>query len=197
MNKIRIMYKFFILFFILLNFISLSNVSIKDIVLSDSLIQQIVLISRDNTDEKEVTKQLPKIYEKEWEAISNENKSDILSLLHIQHDSIFTNNDSSYNRCIILADSFLLSKQFDFAKFPDTYKNKGENFTYNYKLYLARIIFNAFYKKNALHFLTEDKYFQSFTPYFTNDVLNKSINKDIYINEFFFLINNSNIKLFK
>jgi hypothetical protein len=191
------MHKFYLLILIFLTNNIFANVALKDIVLSDSLMHQIVSISSNNTDENEITKQLSQIYAKEWKAISNENRTAILSLLHIQHDSIFSSNDSSYKQCIILADSFLLSKEFEFAKFPDTYKSKGGSFAYNYKIYLARIIFNAFYTKNALHFLTDDKYFQSFTPYFTNDVLNKSINKDKFINEFFFLINNSNSKLFK
>ena len=174
-----------------------ANVALKDIVLSDSLMHQIVSISSNNTDENEITKQISKIYSKEWESLAKVDREAIIKLLHIQQDSIFSKNDSSYNQCIILADSFLLSKEFEFAKFTDTYKSKGGSFVYNYKLYLARIIFNAFYIKNALHFLTDDKYFQSFTPYFTNDVLNKSINKDAFIDEFFFLINNSNNKLFK
>jgi len=115
------MHRFYLLILIFLTNNIFANVALKDIVLSDSLMHQIVSISSNNTDENEITKQLSQIYAKEWKAISNENRTAILSLLHIQHDSIFTNNDSSYNRCIILADSFLLSKQFDFANKKQIY----------------------------------------------------------------------------
>lgn len=86
------------------------------------------------------------------ESLAKVDREAIIKLLHIQQDSIFSKNDSSYNQCIILADSFLLSKEFEFAKFPDTYKSKGGSFAYNYKIYLARII--LMHSTQKMHYIS-------------------------------------------
>lgn len=60
------MHRFYLLILMFLANNIFANVSMKDIVLSDSLMHQIVSISSNNTDENEITKQISKIYAKEW-----------------------------------------------------------------------------------------------------------------------------------
>ena len=195
MNKIRIMYKFFILFFILLNFISLSNATeIKEMALSDTVLTEIKNIAQnDSTFLTEYYKNSENINK----ALSVKDFVAVVDVLHQNNDTSYSNNQASYSVAQLLIDKFFLVNDKLITQYANLFaKGKDQYIEYNMKKYLSRYFFQLFYAKGSQAELLRTEVQEAMQPKIIDDMIKRDVNLENIQNELIFVAKNSNIKLY-
>lgn len=195
MNKIRIMYKFFILFFILLNFISLSNATeIKEMALSDTVLTEIKnLVQNDSVFLTQYYKNSENINK----ALSIKDFLKIADVLHQNNDTTYSNNQTAYSVAQLLIDKFFLVNDKLIPQYITLFgKGTDQHIEYNMKKYFSRYFFQLFYDKGTQNELIKSEIQTALNPNFIDGVIKKDTNLENIQNELIFVAKNSNIKLY-
>ena len=195
MNKIRIMYKFFILFFILLNFISLSNATeIKEMALSDTVLTEIINLTQNDSS---FLMDYYKISENINKVLSENDFYTVVDVLHQNNDTSYSNNQAAYSVAQLLIDKFFLVNDKLITQYATLFTNGKDQFIeYNLKKYLSRYCFQLFYSKGSQAELLRSEVQEAIQPKIIDDMIKRDANLELMQHEMIFIAKNSNIKLY-
>lgn len=195
MNKIKIMYKTFILFFLLLNVVSLSKATeIKDLALSDTVLTEIKnLVQNDSVFLTQYYKNSENINK----ALSIKDFLKIADVLHQNNDTTYSNNQTAYSVAQLLIDKFFLVNDKLIPQYITLFgKGTDQHIEYNMKKYFSRYFFQLFYDKGTQNELIKSEIQTALNPNFIDGVIKKDTNLENIQNELIFVAKNSNIKLY-
>lgn len=195
MNKIKIMYKTFILFFLLLNVVSLSKATeIKDLALSDTVLTEIKnLVQNDSVFLTQYYKNSENINK----ALSIKDFLKIADVLHKNNDTTYSNNQTAYSVAQLLIDKFFLVNDKLIPQYITLFgKGTDQHIEYNMKKYFSRYFFQLFYDKGTQNELIKSEIQTALNPNFIDGVIKKDTNLENIQNELIFVAKNSNIKLY-
>lgn len=195
MNKIRIMYKFFILFFILLNFISLSNATeIKEMALSDTVLTEIINLTQNDSS---FLMDYYKISENINKVLSENDFYTVVDVLHQNNDTTYSNNQAAYSVAQLLIDKFFLVNDKLITQYANLFANGKDQFIENnMKKFLSRYFFQLFYSKGSQAELLRTEVQEAMQPKVIDDMIKKDTNLELLQHKLIFIAKNSNIKLF-
>ena len=195
MNKIRIMYKFFILFFILLNFISLSNATeIKEMALSDTVLTEIINLTQNDSS---FLMDYYKISENINKVLSENDFYTVVDVLHQNNDTTYSNNQTAYSVAQLLIDKFFLVNDKLITQYATLFTNGKDQFIeYNMKKYLSRYFFQLFYSKGSQTELLRTEVQDALQPKIIDDMIKRDVNLELLQHKLIFIAKNSNIKLY-
>lgn len=196
MNKIRIMYKFFILFFILLNFISLSNATeIKEMALSDTVLTEIINLTQNDSS---FLMDYYKISENINKVLSENDFYTVVDVLHQNNDTTYSNNQAAYSVAQLLIDKFFLVNDKLIPEYTTLFSKETDQqyIAYNMKKYLSRYFFQLFYDKGTQNELLKSETQTALNPNFIDGIIKKDANLELLQHEMIFIVKNSSIKLY-
>ena len=195
MNKIKIMYKTFTLFFLLLNVVSLSKATeIKDLALSDTVLTEIKnLVQNDSVFLTQYYKNSENINK----ALSIKDFLKIANVLHQNNDTSYSNNQAAYSVAQLLIDKFFLVNDKLITQYANLFaKGKDQYIEYNMKKFLSRYFFQLFYAKGSQAELLITEVQEAMQPKIIDDMIKKDPNLELLQHKLIFIAKNSNIKLF-
>jgi len=186
---------FYIVLWVSLSFVKLNATEISTVIVSDTiLLQRMMQIDRNDSSTLATFYQENEVLKN---SLSIEDFNTVFSILHINPDSTYQNNQKTYVVAQMMADKFfLVNNQIMKAYASFSSKDSGKFLEYNMKKYLSRIIFQWFYEKGTQNELLKSEVQEALQPKVIDEMIKKDKNLQQIQDALTFLARNSIIKLF-